>query len=190
MTNQEFSRVVTLLRSSYRDVPYLSGGESTDLFFNILNRYDYRDIWKGVRDYVELEKFAPTINDIVRYVEQSERQRHETERQNASQSWTEAVSCMRCNDSGFIILKHRDGTEAITPCNCDNARAKFPSMFLDDDSWRAFVEDQRRKGKNQSYDRPGVTKQWMEEKCGEIVETRPGRPARSTGRPAFERSGG
>lgn len=190
MTGDEYNRVSRLLKASYREVPFLDGQESIDLFFNILNRYDYRDIWKGVRDYVELEKFAPTINDIVRYVEQSERQRHEEERNNAAQSWTEAVSCMRCNDSGFIILKHRDGTEAITPCNCDNARAKFPSLFMDDDEWRAFVEDKRRKGQNQSYDRPGVKAQWMAEKCGDIVETRPGSPARSTGRPAFERSDG
>lgn len=190
MTNQEFSRVVALLRSSFREVPYLSGGESTDLFFNILNKYDYRDIWKGVRDYVELEKFAPTINDIVRYVEQSEKQRHDLERQNARQAWEDSYSCMRCNDSGFIIVIHADGTEAVTPCNCENGRAKFPSLFMDDDDWRAFVEDQRRKGKGQSFDRPGATRQWMEEKCGDIVEIKPGRAARSTGRPAFERSGG
>lgn len=190
MTNQEFSRVVALLRSSFREVPYLSGGESTDLFFNILNKYDYRDIWKGVRDYVELEKFAPTINDIVRYVEQSEKQRHDLERQNARQAWEDSYSCMRCNDSGFIFVIHADGTEAVTPCNCENARARFPSLFMGDDDWRAFVEDQRRKGKGQSFDRPGATRQWMEEKCGDIVEIKPGRAARSTGRPAFERSGG
>ena len=63
-------------------------------------------------------------------------------------------------------------------------------LFMDDDDWRAFVEDQRRKGKGQSLDRPGATRQWMEEKCGDIVEIKPGRAARSTGRPAFERSGG
>lgn len=187
MTDQEYQRVTRLLNASFQKISFLENEETIDLFFNILNKYDYRDIWKGVRDYVELEKFAPTIHDIVRYVEQSEKQRHEAERANASQAWEDAVSCMRCNDSGFIIVIHKDGTEAVTPCNCDRGRDRFPSLFLTDEDWRAFVDDQRRKGRNQSMDRPGATEEWMREKCGDIIEMRPGRPAKSTWRPDFER---
>lgn len=182
MRMEDFDGVCNLLRSAYRTVSYLDGDESMDLFFNALNRYDSRDVWKAVRKVVQESTFVPSIAEIIRETENAERLRLSDERKNhVNQAWSESVKCPKCNDAGFVMIRREDGTDSIRPCNCDTGREKFPWAFMDDEEWKNTVEEQRRKGKYMSMDRPGEPSSFFEERCGGIVELTPGNrpPSRS-----------
>ena len=173
MTDSEFKRVKSLLQASYPRLAFFDNPDGTDLFFNILNRYAFTDVFKGVRDYIELEKFPPTISDIVSYIERTEKNRKDQERQNARDAWRTSVKCTRCNDTGYIMVTHRDGTEAVRICSCDTAREKSPWAFMSDQELQTAVENQRKKGKNPPTGRPGMPRDWYVERCGEVMREAP-----------------
>ena len=175
MTNQEFTRVRTMLQNIWPKIPFFDSPDTTDLFFNVLNRYDFRDTWSGIRECVEEAQFQPSLAEIKGYIERSESNRHQDERQNARETWNNAVRCTKCNDVGYVFVKHEDGTEAVMPCNCAAARARFPSLFSTDEERQKWVEDERRKGRNPPTGKPGLSAQQMKEYCGEIIEMAPGR---------------
>ena len=175
MTDNEFTRVCSLLRGAFPRITLFSSPESSNVLFNALNRFDYRDVWSGVQDCVENSQYPPSIREILDSVERAESNRHQDERENARRTWNEAVHCEKCNDAGYVNIKRADGTESIRPCTCQAARDKFPWAFKTDEELQKAVEDQRRKGKNPPSGRPGMPSKWFEEKCGKIVEMTPGR---------------
>lgn len=182
MTNSEFNQAARLLQSSFNNMPYLANRQAADNFFNMLNRFDGRDVLTAVRKLVQTSQYAPSISEIIRETERAGADRRSDERQtNARETWQTAVSCPKCNDSGFQLIRREDGTETVRPCKCETGRAKFPWAFMDDDEWKQTVEEQRRKGKYLTMDRPGETSEFYDERCGEITEIAPGqRPPSSS----------
>ena len=176
MTREEFGRIMGIIKSFWPREQFFATQESTSTFFNIMNRFEYRDISSALNTLVETSQYAPSMAEIVHAVEKAGQDRRDAERrqQNARQAFHDAVACTKCNDSGYIRLWHEDGTEAIKPCSCAAAREKFPWAFKDDEEWKAYVEERRRKGQMQSYDRPGRTPEWFAERCGAVVDMRPG----------------
>ena len=196
MEKSEFAKACSLIRSFWPKTTFFENGDATNILFNALNRYDFRDTWKALTDLAETETFPPSIRQIVDAIEKAEKNRHDDERQNASRTWTEAVHCTKCNDSGFLFITYRkpakdpshcwpddhpkypgpyDYTEVTMPCDCETAREKFPWAFMDEMEWAKWVEDERRKGRSPSRYKPGQTREELERTCGEVYNIRPGR---------------
>ncbi len=181
MTDSDFNQIVRLLQSAFREMPYLANRQAADNFFNIINRFDSRDVMKAVRKLVETSQYPPSIAEIIKETEKAESERRLDSKHDINKSWSESVKCPKCNDAGFVMIRREDGTDSIRPCNCDTGREKFPWAFMDDEEWKNTVEEQRRKGKFMSMDRPGEPSSFFEEHCGGIVELSPGNrpPSRS-----------
>lgn len=183
MTNDEYGRVCNILKANFPRITIFDTGDSSSHFFNVLNRYNFKDTWKGILQCVDNFQYPPSLREIISTIEKAESERRMDERRqaNASQTWSESVKCPKCNDAGFVMIRREDGTDSIRPCNCDTGREKFPWAFMDDDEWKQTVEEQRRKGKFMSMDRPGEPSSFFEEHCGGIVELKPGNrpPSRS-----------
>lgn len=177
MTTNDFNRVKALLRSMFPKITLFDTADSQNIFFNALNRYDFDDTWQGVRECVETAQFPPTIREITDAIERVQKNRREDERRqnNARETWQTAVKCIKCNDVGYIFVRHEDGTEAVMPCQCAAGRARFPSLFKTDAELQQWVEDERRKNRNPPTGKPGLSAEQMKEYCGEIVEMAPGR---------------
>jgi hypothetical protein len=184
MTREEFNRVTGLVKSFWPREQFFSTKDGIDTFFNILNRYDYRDISSALSTLVEISQFAPSMAEIVHAVEKAGKDRRDAERQqqNARQAWNNAVACTKCNDSGFQFVTYEDGTEVVRPCTCQKARDRYKWAFMDDDEWKTFVDERRRKGQTQSYDRPGRPTAFFEEHCGSVISIRPGGSAKNEGK--------
>ena len=196
MTDNDFNRIRSILKGTFPKITFFDTPDTQNVLFNALNRYDFRDTWKGVLECVETSQFPPSIREITDYIERAEKNRHADERQNARQTWDEAVRCTRCNDAGFLFVTYRrpsqdpshcwpddhpkypgpyDYTEAAIPCNCVTARDKFPWAFMTDEEWAKWVEDERRKGRNPSRQKPGITREEIEANGNELYNIRPGR---------------
>lgn len=190
MTDNEFTRVCSLLRSAFPKISFLESPDASSLFFNVLNRYDFRDVWKGVSECVEQSQFAPNLAELKGYIERAEKDRHADERERARQTILESVKCPKCNDAGFVIITYRkpaqdpahckpddpfDYTEVMRPCECATARDKYPWAFIDDQEWTQWVEDERRHGRNPPRARPGKDRRYYEDAAGEFFNMRPGR---------------
>lgn len=177
MTDKDFDRACAMLRAVFPKVSYLDNDEGVDIFFNTLNRYETQDVMKGIRECVESCQYPPSIREVTDAIERSESNRlaDERRRNNARETWSLAVKCTKCNDTGYIFVKHADGTEAVMPCQCAAGRARFPSLFATDEERQKWVEDERRKNRNPPTGKPGLSAEQMKEYCGEIVEMAPGR---------------
>lgn len=196
MNSNEFTRVQMLLKSNFPKITIFDSPDSVDLVYNALNRYDFRDTWKGVLECVQTAQFAPTIREITDCIERAEKNRHEDEKQQAAQTWTEAVRCPKCNDAGFVFILYRkptkdpahcfpddhpkypgpyDYTEVTVPCTCSTAKEKFPWAFMDELEWAKWIDDERRKGRNPPSKKPGQTKEYYDRECGEVFNVKPGR---------------
>lgn len=183
MTDNEYKRVCGMLKSNFPRITIFDTGDASSHFFNVLNRYEFRDTWKGILEVVETMQYPPSLREIIAAIEKAESERRMDERRQANvrETWQTAVSCPKCNDSGFQLIRREDGTETVRPCKCETGRAKFPWAFMDDDEWKQTVEEQRRKGKFLTMDRPGETSEFYDERCGEITEISPGqRPPSSS----------
>ena len=192
MTDNDFRRVQSLLKSMYPRIALFDSPDSIDLVFNALNRYDFRDTWTGLKNCIENSTYQPNLHEIINSIERAEEIRKDEERRiaNAHQTFEEAVSCTKCNDSGYMIVTYRkptrdaahcqendpyDYTEVTRPCSCRTAMQKFPVFFLSDEEWQKWIDDERRKGKNPSSKRPGMKPKEVEDSCGEFYSIRPGR---------------
>lgn len=184
LTRDDFQRLCALIKSVYPRVEYLDNEDASRVFFNMLNRYDFTDVWKGVRNYLEMERYAPAIADIIRYTEDAERMRKETARRmNAADAFSLAVKCTKCNDAGFLWVTYSDGTEIVRSCDCEKAREENPWAFLDDNAYEDAHEKQRKRGQSPPNGKPGHDSDWWRQQCGEIVSITPGRrlPGKAVG---------
>lgn len=198
MTGNEFNRVRSMLKGTFPRLTIFDGEDLQSVVFNALNRFDSRDILSGVKTCVEECQYPPTLREIIGFVERAASIRKDDERRinNAHQTFAEAVHCTKCNDSGYTLVTFRkpakdpshcfdddhpkypgpyDYTEIARPCSCAAARERFPLYFLSDEEWLRWVEDQRRKGKAVSADKPGMKQEMIEKECGEVYTIRPGR---------------
>ena len=174
MTNNDFVRVQSLLKASFPRIALFETDDSTDLVFNVLNRYDSRDVLKGVKECIEEAQYPPTIHDLVQSIERCEKNRREDERNNASQAFHDAVRCVKCNDSGYLIIRRDDGYEGIRPCVCAAARARFPWAFVTEEEHKKWIDEERRKGRKPPTEKPGMSAEYAEEHAGEIKSISPG----------------
>lgn len=176
MTSSDFNRVTSLLKSVFPRISYLDDDEASITFFNVLNRYEYEDVWKGVRNLIEVERYAPAIAVVIAYVEDAERMRKEALRRlPAPERDAYTVKCPRCNDAGFTWVVYADGTETARICNCETAREQNPWAFMTDDELDYELDKQRKRGQNPPSGRPGHSSEWYREQCGEVVSETPGR---------------
>lgn len=192
MTSNEFNRIKSILKGSFPRLTMFDTPDSQNVVFNAMNRFDSRDVMNGVKTCVEECQYPPSLKEILNFIERAAEIRKDDERRiaNAHQTFEEAVKCPKCNDAGFLIVTYRkpardpkycreddpyDYTETVRPCTCGVARQKFPTAFMSDEEWQRFVEDQRRKGKGQSSERPGMHPDYYEKECGEVYNIRPGR---------------
>lgn len=176
MTSSDFGRVTSLLKSVFPRISYLDDDEASITFFNVLNRYEYEDVWKGVRNLIEVERYAPAIAVVIAYVEDAERMRKEALRRlPAPERDAYTVKCPRCNDAGFMWVKYENGTETARICNCETAREQNPWAFMTDNELDAEIERQRKRGQNPPSGRPGHETAWYEKECGKIISIVPGR---------------
>ena len=198
MTSNEFNRIKSILKGSFPRLTMFDTPDSQNVVFNAMNRFDSRDVLSGVKACVEECQFPPSLREILDFVERAAQIRKDDERRinNAHQTFEEAVHCTKCNDSGYLIVTYRkpakdpshcwpddhpkypgpyDYTEITRPCSCTAAREKFPLFFMSDEEWLRWVEDQRRKGKSVSAEKPGMSQERIEKDCGEFYTIRPGR---------------
>lgn len=178
MRKEEFVRLCDLLKAVYPRIEYLDNEDASRVFFNMMNRYDFNDVWKGVRNYLELEKYAPTIADLVRYVEDAERLRKESiRRASFSDIKRMTVQCPKCNDAGFVWVTYKNGTEVCRICDCPKAREDSPWAFMTEDQFEEENERLRKRGQSPPKGKPGHDSDWWEQECGEIESISPGRHA-------------
>lgn len=176
MDSREFARVTSLLRSVYPRISYLDDDESSVVFFNILNRYQFEDIWAAVKRCVEVERYVPAIATIVQYIEDAEKARKEAiRRMTPVERESMTVKCTKCNDAGFVWVRYKDGTEVARICDCETARKENPWAFMTDEEYEAEHEKQRKRGQNPPYEKPGHPTEWWVEQCGEAVSISPGK---------------
>ena len=196
MTNNDFNKVVSMLKGNFPRLTLFDSAESSNVAFNALNRFDSRDILAGVRAVVEELQYPPSLKEIIDAVERAERNRHADERENARKTWSESVHCTKCNDSGTLYMTFRkptsdpehcwpdddpkypgpyDYTEVTMPCDCAVAKEKFPWAFMDELEWAKWVDDERRKGRNPPRKKPGLSREEIEKEAGELYSIRPGR---------------
>ena len=176
MDSREFTRIVGLLKNVYPRITYIDDPQSSDVFFNILNRYAYEDIWQGVKNLVEIERYAPPISTVVQYVEEAEKMRKEALKRMSSQERDKhTVKCKKCNDAGFVWVRFKDGTEVARICDCETAREENPWAFMSDEAYEQAHEQQRKRGQNPPNGKPGHPTDWWIEQCGEVTAVYPGR---------------
>lgn len=176
MTDREFERVKSILKSVFPRIEYLDNRDSALVFFNILNRYQFEDTWQGVKNCVEIEKYAPAISTIAQYIEEAEKSRKEKLRtMSAPERESMTVKCTRCNDAGFVWVKYKDGTETARICNCATAREKNPWAFITEDEYNRRMEELKKRGQNPPKGKPGHSSEWWRQECGEVVSVTPGR---------------
>lgn len=181
MTSDEYKRVTSLLRSVFPRLEYLNNDESSAVFYNILNRYTFEDIWKGVKNLVEVERYAPPIATVTQYIEDADRTRRAAVMaMNPVERDEMTVRCTKCNDAGFVWVKYSDGTETARICTCETARANDPWAFFTPEAYEQAHDQQRKRGQNPPISRPGHDSEWWKEQCGDVVSVTPGKrpPAR------------
>lgn len=176
MTDREFERVKSILKSVFPRIEYLDNRDSALVFFNILNRYQFEDTWQGVRNCVEIEKYAPAISTIAQYIEEAEKARKEKLRtMSAPERDSMTVKCTRCNDAGFMWVTYKDGTETARICNCAVARERNPWCFMTEEELDRKNDELRKRGQNPPRGKPGHPSEWWRQECGEVVSISPGR---------------
>lgn len=181
MDNREFNRVTSILKSAYPRLEYLNDPASTDVLYNMLNRFEYQDVWQGIKNLIEMERYAPSIAVVRQYVEEAEKNRKQalyamTDKEREDNT----VKCPKCNDAGFLWVTYADGTETARICTCETAKKENPWAFLDEKELEAKNDELRKRGQNPPRGKPGHPTEWWIKECGEIVSISPGRrlPAR------------
>lgn len=176
MTGRDFERVKMMLKSVYPRIEYLDNQDTAGVFFNILNRYDFGDVWQGVKNLVEIERYAPTISTVEQYVKDAQRiRRDEIMRMSAPERDSMTVKCPKCNDAGFVWVTYKDGTEVARICDCETARKENPWAFMTDKEYEAAHDEQKKRGQNPPTGKPGHPTEWWVEQCGEAVSISPGK---------------
>ena len=178
MTTQEFTRIRGMIKAVFPRVEYLDNQDTAGMFFNILNRYDYADVWQGVKNCLEVERYAPPISTIVQYIEECEHARKESiRRASAAEIPSMTVRCPKCNDAGFVWITYANGTETARICTCDVAREKNPWAFMTEEEYEAKHEEQRKRGQNPPFGKPGHPSEWWSKEYGEPISVTPGQRA-------------
>lgn len=176
MTARDFDRVKGMIKAVFPRVEYLDNQDTATMFFNILNRYDYQDVWQGVRDCLEVERYVPAISVVVQYIESAERARQSIVRSASSAKIPSmTVKCTKCNDAGFQWVAYKNGTTTARICDCETAREQNPWAFMSERDYEEAHEKQRKRGQNPPIGRPGNDSEWWEEECGEVVSVSPGK---------------
>lgn len=176
MTDRDFERVKSMLKSVYPRIEYLDNRDTALVFFNMLNKYDFADVWKGVKNCVEVERYAPVMSTIEQYVRDAEKNRRDAIRAaNPIDRDSMAVRCTKCNDAGFLWVKYKNGTETARPCICETSREQNPWAFMSDEEYEQAHEQQRKHGQQPPQGKPGHDSNWWREQCGEAVSITPGR---------------
>lgn len=176
MNGRDFERVKSMLKSVYPRIEYLDNSDTAGVFFNILNRYDFTDVWQGVKNLVEIERYVPTISVVEQYVKDAQKIRREAIMQmSAPERDAMTVKCTKCNDSGFVWVKYKDGTETARICDCATAREKNPWAFMSEDEYNRRMEELKKRGQNPPKGKPGHPSEWWRQECGEVVSVTPGR---------------
>lgn len=181
MTERDFERVKSIIKSVYPRIEYLDNPDAAALFFNMLSKYDFNDVWKGVKNCVEVERYAPVITVVEQYVKEAEKNRKQalyamTDKEREDNT----VKCPKCNDAGFLWVTYADGTETARICTCETARKENPWAFLDEKELEEKNDELRKRGQNPPRGKPGHPSEWWIKECGDIVSISPGRrlPAR------------
>lgn len=176
MTDRDFERVKGMLKAVYPRLDMLENRDTALVLFNILNRYNFVDVWQGVKNLVQLERYAPTISVIEQYVKDAERMRNEDiKRMSRADQKANTVKCKKCNDAGFVWVKYANGTETARICDCETAREQSPWAFMDDTEYKKKQEEQRKRGQNPPSGKPGHDSEWWKEQCGDVVSVSPGK---------------
>ena len=176
MDNREFQRVASLLKSAYPRIEFLNDPASADVVFNMLNRYEYQDVWKGVKNLIEMERYAPSIAVIRQYVEEAEKNRKQalyamTDKEREDNT----VKFPKCNDAGFVFVTYPGGVETARICTCEKARKENPWAFMTEEELEAKNEELRKRGQNPPIGKPGHPSEWWEAEFGKPTSIRPGR---------------
>lgn len=176
MTDRDFTRIKGMIKAVFPRVEYMENADTATMFFNILNRYDFADVWQGVKNCLEVEKYAPPISTIVQYIEECEKARRQAMR-NASYHEVDemTVKCTKCNDAGFVWVTFKDKTEAVRICTCTTAMEQNPWAFMDDRDYEEEHEKMRKRGQNPPSGKPGHPTEWWTENHGEVISITPGK---------------
>lgn len=178
MTDQDFRRISGMIKAVFPRVQYLDNRDTSLLFFNIMNRYEYQDVWQGIKNCLEVERYAPEISTIVQYVEDAEKSRRDALYSMTPQERDlNTVQCPICNDAGFVLVTYKGGTETARPCKCEAARRECPWAFMTDDELESENDKLRKRGQNPPRGKPGHPTEWWIDQFGEPVSVKPGRSA-------------
>lgn len=178
MDNREFNRVTSILKSAYPRLEYLNDPASTDVLYNMLNRFEYQDVWQGIKNLIEMERYAPSIAVVRQYVEEAQKTRRNAIYAMSQKEREEnTVKCPKCNDAGFVWVTYPNGTETARICTCETAKKENPWAFMTDDELEAKNDELRKRGQSPPIGKPGHSSEWYEAEFGRAVSVRPGRSA-------------
>lgn len=136
MTREEFFKIRRTLKASFLSPSFMTE-DALDVWFNQLNRYDFKDIEEGVNNYIVTQTKTPTIRDITERIELARKER--LRKLKAFGKATNTIRCKECNDLGFTIYwKDADGHivdkadgeyEYMKPCRCERGREGWPEDY-------------------------------------------------------------
>ena len=142
MTHDDFKRLVSIVKSSYR-AQWTENPDVLNAFFNFCLQFDYDTCKTAIIDLIEngADDNAPvTLNVIERKIER--------EAQIRKKPVTESQGrvCPNCKGQGYILKTYPTGVDYLQPCNCAVGREKYPSYFWTPEEEKAYWDDQQRHG--------------------------------------------
>lgn len=142
MTSSEFTRLKSIIQSSYR-AAWLDQPDLAERFFNFCNQYPYEICKSAVVALIEYG------NDDLPVTMQVIETRIEREARNQKMS-KEAPKeeCQYCHDRGYILKTYPTGRDYFRACGCAIGRQKYPWWFESQAAYDARWEKEIQKGRS------------------------------------------
>ena len=141
MTKNDFTRLVSIIKSSYR-ATWLDNEDILTAFFNFCLQYDYETCKAAVIDLVEngSDDGVPVTLAVIenRIRRESDIRRKPTP--------TSGTTCKVCGGRGYTLKTYPAGRDYLTPCNCAIGRERFPSYFWSEEEEEEYWDEKKRHG--------------------------------------------
>ena len=134
MDEKTMLKVEQMLQSVYQFLDFGSK-EGHETWYQMLKQYSNEDALEGTRQYIRAEAKTPTVADLIEYIQPFSDKRLAEARHNLAILNASKVSCMECNDRGYVWVQYPN-CECCRPCGCESARQRFG-----DDVFRAAKTD-------------------------------------------------
>lgn len=142
MTHDDFKRIVSIVKSSYR-ADWLDNMDVLNAFFNFCLQYDYDTCKTAIIDLIEngADEGAPVTLAVI----ETKIKREARIRQTPTAQRTANV-CKACGGRGYILKTYPTGADYWRPCNCDIGREKYKWWFCSQEEEKAYWDEQQRHG--------------------------------------------